>query len=124
MIEMPKPLAPDEGYTATFDAWNRLVKLTDDENSNATVAEYEWNGLGSGRSFYHYQRVANWRTEVWGVQTTASVCPGRRGPRHGTLVRTLAADRTLLCTAYRGAAIKPMESCRPAARHRFLNEYY
>src|SRR5690606_38588554 len=32
----------DESFTATYDAWNRLVKL---EDTSGTVAEYEYDGL-------------------------------------------------------------------------------
>src|SRR5690606_21594962 len=32
----------ESGLTATYDAWNRLVKL---ENGSGTVAEYEYDGL-------------------------------------------------------------------------------
>jgi hypothetical protein len=27
MTTMPQPLIPEAGYTATYDAWNRLVRL-------------------------------------------------------------------------------------------------
>ncbi|MEZ6049203.1 MAG: RHS repeat domain-containing protein [Planctomycetaceae bacterium] len=43
MTTIPKPAAPTAGYTATYDAFNRLVKLEDGAN---TVAEYEYDGLG------------------------------------------------------------------------------
>ncbi|MEZ6049199.1 MAG: RHS repeat-associated core domain-containing protein [Planctomycetaceae bacterium] len=43
MTTIPKPAAPTGGYTATYDAFNRLVKLEDGAN---TVAEYEYDGLG------------------------------------------------------------------------------
>ena len=37
MTTIPKPSDLVNGYTATYDAWNRLVKLEDGAN---TVAEY------------------------------------------------------------------------------------
>ncbi|MEX2670939.1 MAG: RHS repeat-associated core domain-containing protein [Phycisphaeraceae bacterium] len=50
MVGMPKPLDPTQGYTAVYDAWNRLVELTDDNGSSSgggqLVAEYEWDGIG------------------------------------------------------------------------------
>ena len=46
MTTMPQPAAPTSSYTATYDAWNRLMSLTDGSN---TVAEYQYDGQ-------------NWRT--------------------------------------------------------------
>jgi RHS repeat-associated protein len=46
MTTMPKPHAPTEGFTADYDAWNRLVRLTDDDNDDKKVAEYAYNGNG------------------------------------------------------------------------------
>ncbi|MCA9042060.1 MAG: glycohydrolase toxin TNT-related protein [Planctomycetaceae bacterium] len=43
MTTIPKPGDPTGGYTATYDAFNRLVKLEDGAN---TVAEYEYDGVG------------------------------------------------------------------------------
>jgi len=42
MTTIPKPANLTAGFTATYDAWNRLVKLVDGMN---TVAEYEYDGL-------------------------------------------------------------------------------
>jgi RHS repeat-associated protein len=39
---LPKPASLGDGMTATYDAWNRLVKLAD---SGGTVAEYAYDGL-------------------------------------------------------------------------------
>ena len=50
MTAIPQPLDLAETYDATWDAWNRLVKLVDTASSN-TVAEYQYNGN-------------NWRTVV------------------------------------------------------------
>jgi hypothetical protein len=41
MTTIPQPADPTSSYTATFDAWNRLVKLVDGANA---VAEYEYDG--------------------------------------------------------------------------------
>ena len=41
MTTMPQPGDPASSYTATYDAWNRLVKIEDGAN---TVAEYEYDG--------------------------------------------------------------------------------
>lgn len=43
MTTIPRPVDPTQSFTATYDAWNRLVKLVDD-STNATVAEYEYDG--------------------------------------------------------------------------------
>jgi RHS repeat-associated protein len=40
MTTMPQPGSPTAGYTATYDAWHRLVKLA---NGGTTVAEYEYD---------------------------------------------------------------------------------
>ncbi|MBL9090226.1 MAG: IPT/TIG domain-containing protein [Planctomycetaceae bacterium] len=42
MVQMPQPNAPTDGYEATCDAWNRLVKL---EEGSATIAIYAYDGL-------------------------------------------------------------------------------
>lgn len=42
---IPQPGALDESYTGVYDAWNRLVKLTDNANSGATLIEYQYDGL-------------------------------------------------------------------------------
>ena len=41
MTTVPQPADPTKSYTATYDAWNRLVKLVDGANS---VSEYEYDG--------------------------------------------------------------------------------
>ncbi|MBX3452388.1 MAG: hypothetical protein KF777_22720 [Planctomycetaceae bacterium] len=41
MTTLPQPNDPIQGYTATYDAWNRLVKLADGED---TVSEYAYDG--------------------------------------------------------------------------------
>ena len=46
MTVIPKPHNPTESFTGYFDAWNRLVELTDDADSDNPVADYAWDGLG------------------------------------------------------------------------------
>ena len=41
MTTIPTPDDPTVSYTATYDAWNRLVKLEDDTN---TITEYQYDG--------------------------------------------------------------------------------
>ena len=41
MTTIPQPADPTQSFTATYDAWNRLVKLVDGSN---TVAAYEYDG--------------------------------------------------------------------------------
>ena len=42
MTTIPQPADPTSSCTATYDAWNRLVKLVDGAN---TVSEYEYDGV-------------------------------------------------------------------------------
>ena len=41
MTTIPKPADPTQGFTAVYDAWNRLVKLSD---SSGTVQENQYDG--------------------------------------------------------------------------------
>ncbi|MBX3445090.1 MAG: RHS repeat-associated core domain-containing protein [Planctomyces sp.] len=41
MTSVPKPAAPTGSYAATYDAWNRLVQLSDGSD---TVSEYAYDG--------------------------------------------------------------------------------
>jgi YD repeat-containing protein len=41
MTTIPKPADPTQSFTATYDAWKRLVKL---EDTSGTVAQYEYDG--------------------------------------------------------------------------------
>ena len=43
MTTLPQPNSPGSSYTATYDAWNRLVKLVDTGSAH-TVAEYQYDG--------------------------------------------------------------------------------
>jgi hypothetical protein len=47
MTSVPRPADPAQTFVATYDAWNRLVKLTDGTN---TVAEYVYDGPRPPRS--------------------------------------------------------------------------
>jgi hypothetical protein len=62
MTTIPQPAAPTSSYAATWDAWNRLVKLVD---GAAAVGEYVYDGLnrrtkkivsGTTRHFYYSSR--------------------------------------------------------------------
>jgi RHS repeat-associated protein len=79
MTAMPKPLEPTEGYTATYDAWNRLVQLNDGET---IVAQYRYDGLnrrttktidGTSRHYYYSDQ---W--QVLEEQVGASTAPDRQ----------------------------------------------
>jgi RHS repeat-associated protein len=83
MTTIPVPAAPTSGYTATYDAWNRLVSLA---NGTATVATYAYDGRNrriikgiyvSGSLDHNEHAYFNeaWqilevRKEVGGVQST------------------------------------------------------
>lgn len=41
MTTMPQPATPTSSYTATYDAWNRLMKIVDGSD---TVSEYQYDG--------------------------------------------------------------------------------
>jgi RHS repeat-associated protein len=41
MIAIPSPLSPVTSFACVYDAWNRLVRVT---NSSTTVAEYQYDG--------------------------------------------------------------------------------
>jgi RHS repeat-associated protein len=41
MTTMPQPASPASSYTATYDAWNRLVKIA---SGASTVSEYQYDG--------------------------------------------------------------------------------
>jgi len=43
MTTIPQPSDPTASYSCTYDAWNRLVKVVDDDTSN-TIAEYAYDG--------------------------------------------------------------------------------
>jgi RHS repeat-associated protein len=70
MTTIPQPGDPTQSYTATYDAWNRLVKLEDGQN---TVAEYVFDGAkrlvvrkkyvsGSLNQTRHFYHTAQWQT--------------------------------------------------------------
>jgi RHS repeat-associated protein len=43
LVTLPQPGSPGQTYTATYDAWNRLVQLA---SAGSTVAIYQYDGLG------------------------------------------------------------------------------
>ena len=70
MTTIPKPADPTSSFGATYDAWNRLVKLVDDAN---TVAEYFYDGAkrlvarkkyvsGSLNQTRHFYYTSQWQT--------------------------------------------------------------
>jgi RHS repeat-associated protein len=81
MTTIPKPDDPTAAFTATYDAWNRLVKLEDGDD---TVAEYEYDGakrrtvkktydsgdLDETRHFY-YTEPARWQVVEERVDTSS-----------------------------------------------------
>jgi len=51
-VAMPKPNSPAETFDATYDAWNRLVKIRDD---NGTVREYQYDAIRRQISTIEYE---------------------------------------------------------------------
>ena len=80
MTTMPQPLALTAGYTATYDAWNRLVSLTDGTNTVATLAYDGMNRCtikntytdGSLSETRHYYYSSQWRVLEERVGTSTS----------------------------------------------------
>lgn len=71
MTAFPKPSDPASGYTAVYDAWNRLVEVKDG-TSGDTVAKYEYDGVGrrivkdvyvsgSHDHYRHYYYTIGWQ---------------------------------------------------------------
>ena len=76
MTTMPQPAAPTSSYTAVYDAWNRLISLSD---GSTTVGQYTYDGAnrlttklvsGTTRHFYY---SAAWQVleERFGTSSTA-----------------------------------------------------
>ena len=42
MTSMPQPASPGQSYSATYDAWNRLVQLT---SGGTVVGQYQYDGM-------------------------------------------------------------------------------
>ena len=93
MTTIPQPADPTNGFSATYDAWNRLVKLVDDA-TNDVVLENEYDGrtfrtvqiTGSNPSSLvtrHFYYSASWqvesRTKVSGVVKVECLTVSRRG---------------------------------------------
>ena len=85
MTEGPAPDSLTDTHKYIYDAWNRLAKVTDDAQTPATIAEYQYDGLGrrivksvyaSGsvthRMHYYYDgwQVIEERKEVTGTEDT------------------------------------------------------
>jgi RHS repeat-associated protein len=78
MTTMPQPVAPTASYTATYDAWNRLVKLM---SGATTIAIYRYDGLkrrinsgvGVSTTDQHHYYSENWQVleERVGAASTA-----------------------------------------------------
>ncbi|MEM6258477.1 MAG: RHS repeat-associated core domain-containing protein [Planctomycetota bacterium] len=56
--KMPKPEAPGSGFTATYDAWNRLSTLCE-ESTGTKVAEYTYDARG--------MRIRKQTHNTWGI---------------------------------------------------------
>jgi len=50
-------------YTLTYDAWNRLVKVQDDQGTPVTVAEYRYDGLNRRIRKYTEPVDSNWTVQ-------------------------------------------------------------
>ena len=67
MKTIPKPNDLANGFTATYDAWNRLVKIVD---GATTVAEYKYDGLNQriqkvvGADTYDFYYNLKWQAVV------------------------------------------------------------
>ena len=82
MTTVPQPADPTKSYTATYDAWNRLVKLTD---GASTVAEHDYDAarrrtiqktysggtLGETRHLY-YTEPSKWQVIEERVHTSTN----------------------------------------------------
>ena len=72
---MPKPENPAQSFTASYDAWNRLVKLSD---GAATVAEYQYDGRGrrvvktAGGETRHFYYSNDWQVLEERIGTSAN----------------------------------------------------
>jgi len=53
MTTVPQSADPENSFTASWDAWNRLVKLVDDEAED-TIAEYQYDAINRriGKTLY------------------------------------------------------------------------
>ncbi|MDZ7619413.1 MAG: RHS repeat-associated core domain-containing protein, partial [Patescibacteria group bacterium] len=96
MLVIPRPSDPRESYTATFDAWHRLVKLEQSDGAGGleTVAEYQYDGrnfrtlkriytggvLSETRHFYHSSQWQVLEERVDGSE--ASACQYVWGERY------------------------------------------
>ena len=95
MTTIPKPASLADGLTATYDAWNRLVKVKDGEK---VIARYEYDGLNrritshidsgapsnpSGIDTYvHYYHNSAWQILETRQSDTPSTEPETLQPKH------------------------------------------
>ncbi len=108
----PQPLAPTAGFSATYDAWNRLISLTKDGESTPT-AVYAYDGLtrritttDAAANVRHCYYTASWqaieerlnsattaeRQFVWGLRyLDDQICRDRDTNADGTLDERLYA---------------------------------
>jgi len=84
MTTIPNGNVPEEGFTGVYDAWNRLVKLLDEDDN--VVAEYAYDGLTrrirktTAAETRHYLYNDSWQIleerreefEAWDLLTTSS----------------------------------------------------
>ena len=80
MTEMPQPSAVNSLYAATYDAWNRLVRIDDlgleDSSSSGTpptVAEYAYDGGTSGSRERHTPTASRTKPGTSTTTTSGSV---------------------------------------------------
>jgi len=77
MTTVPQPGAMTGTYTCVYDAWNRLVKVTDDENDDAVVAEYRYDGLNR-RIRKYTPDASNWTVTEYYYNATWQVLEVRK----------------------------------------------
>jgi RHS repeat-associated protein len=93
MTTMPQPNDPTNGYTATYDAWNRLVKIVDTPTSN-TVSEYAYDG--AKRQIRQKNYAAGTLTETRHLYYTDPASWQRIEERLGTSPDTAPASRHIV----------------------------
>ncbi len=97
MTTVPQPGAMTGTYTCVYDAWNRLVKVTDDENQNAVVAEYRYDGLNR-RIRKYTPDASNWTVTEYYYNAAWQVLEVRREDgvsRSGTPIPEPAVSATV-----------------------------
>lgn len=96
---MTKRADPDDlgtdtsAHLMTYDAWNRLVKITDNAGSPATIATYEYDGLGRriektvGSDTWDYYHSSSW--QVLEVRKNGDTDPEEQFVYDGTHIDSL-----------------------------------